>query len=279
MEKGKVIVTGATGSIGVNVVRRLLAKGIPVIMACRNMKKAYKIKDSINEEIQSDVEVVNLDLTSFKSILKFIEVIANQYDKPVGLLNNAGIMCRNFSKTEDGFETTIEVNYIGTFLLTRLIIPLMSENFSIVNTVSLTCKVSEVNENFFDVNEETFKQLGTYGNSKLALLLFSLSLSEKISNGNHINMTDPGVVNSNMISMKRWFDPLANLIFRPFCKSPVKGAIPAINALMSDKNGILFSGNGHKVLKDKYRFHKYKDWLWNKTEELIYNKGIDLDKL
>lgn len=279
MEKGKVIVTGATGSIGVNIVKILLSKGIPVIMACRNTKKASKIKDFINKEIHTDIEVMNLDLTSFKSILKFIEDIANQKDRPVGLLNNAGTMCRNFSKTEDGFETTIGVNYIGTFLLTRLLIPLMSENFSIVNTVSITCKISEVNKNFFDVDERKFRQLGTYGNSKLALLLFSLSLSEKISKGNHINMTDPGVVNSNMISMERWFDPLANLVFRPFCKSPVKGAIPAINALMSDENGILFSGNGHKVLKDKYRFHKYKDWLWDETEELISTKGIDLDKI
>ena len=63
-----------------------------------------------------------------------------------------------------------------------------------------------------------------------------------------VNATDPGIVNSNMITMGRWFDPLADMIFRPFCKSPAKGAIPAINAITSGLSGRYFLGNGSRTL-------------------------------
>ena len=278
MEKSKIIVTGATGSIGLAAVKYLLSKDLPVIMACRNIKKADSQRDNLIKQFpHSEIDVLELDLNSLASIRAFVEEIKNQGFKVDKLLNNAGIICRDFTVNDDGFETTLAVNYLGPLYLSKLMIPLMDNDFNIVNTVSVTRGVSKLDEHFFDLDKKRYSQLGTYGKAKYALFLSSLTLSEKIKNGS-VNLTDPGVVDSNMISMHRWFDPLADVLFRPFCKSPEKGAIPAVNALLykSTDNGQqstdllqrnvkLFSGNKSKVISQKHYDNPLRKWLWEET--------------
>ncbi|MGN0033809.1 MAG: SDR family NAD(P)-dependent oxidoreductase [Candidatus Limimorpha sp.] len=271
MEKAKVIVTGASGSIGGAASRILLKNGCDVVMACRNIKKGNATRDVLLHDFPcSKVELLHLDLASSVSVKHFCQEVAQMDPRPKYLLNNAGIMCRDFSTTADGFEMTVGTNLIGTALLIRLIMPLMGNGFHIVNTVSLTRYVSDIDSRFFDVDGKRFRQLGTYGESKLALLLYSLRLSQTIPEGCYVNMTDPGVVNSNMITMKRWFDPLADILFRPFfCSSPEKGAIPACNALFSNDNGLLFSGKKKSSLPKKFANHKMTEWIWNETNSII----------
>ncbi len=274
MEKSQVIVTGASGSIGNAAVKSLLSKDLPVIMACRNVKKASLQRDVLLKQFpHSEIEILELDLNSLNSIKIFVDNIKDKGFKVNKLLNNAGIICRDFSINEDGFETTVAVNYIGPLYLTKLMIPLMDEGFNIVNTVSVTRGISRLDEHFFDLDKKSFSQLGTYGKAKYALFLSSLTLSENIKKGS-VNLTDPGVVDSNMISMHRWFDPLADVFFRPFCKSPEKGAIPAVNALMStDSDHVdevrLFSGNKSKVISKKHYDSPIREWLWMETEKKI----------
>ena len=272
MEKNQIIVTGATGSIGLAATKSLLSKDLPVIMACRNIKKANSQRDILIKEFpHSEIDVIELDLNSLYSIRTFTENIKNQGFKVDKLLNNAGIICRDFTVNDDGFETTVAVNYLGPLYLTQLMIPLMSDDFTVVNTVSVTRGVSKLDKNFFDLDKKRFSQLGTYGKAKYALFLSSLTLSEKIKNG-RVNLTDPGVVDSNMISMHRWFDPLADVLFRPFCKSPEKGAIPAVNALLykttrqeDNETTRLFSGNKSKVIPQKYYDEAIREWLWEES--------------
>ena len=272
MEKNKIIVTGATGSIGLAATKSLLSKDLPVIMACRNIKKANSQRDILIKEFpHSEIDVIELDLNSLYSIRTFTENIKNQGFKVDKLLNNAGIICRDFTVNDDGFETTVAVNYLGPLYLTQLMIPLMSDDFTVVNTVSVTRGVSKLDKHFFDLDKKRFSQLGTYGKAKYALFLSSLTLSEKIKKG-RVNLTDPGVVDSNMISMHRWFDPLADVLFRPFCKSPEKGAIPAVNALLykttrqqDNETTRLFSGNKSKVIPQKYYDEAIREWLWEES--------------
>ncbi|MBQ2852643.1 MAG: SDR family NAD(P)-dependent oxidoreductase [Bacteroidales bacterium] len=274
MEKSKIIVTGATGSIGLAAVKSLLSKDLPVIMACRNIKKADSQRDDLIKQFpHSEIDIIELDLNSLASIRAFVEEIKNQGFKVDKLLNNAGIICRDFTVNDDGFETTLAVNYLGPLYLSKLMIPLMDNDFNIVNTVSVTRGVSKLDEHFFDLDKKRFSQLGTYGKAKYALFLSSLTLSEKIKNGS-VNLTDPGVVDSNMISMHRWFDPLADVLFRPFCKSPEKGAIPAVNALLQPIansqqptacNVKLFSGNRSKVIPQKHYDNPLRKWLWEES--------------
>lgn len=258
-------------------------------MACRNIKKANSQRDILIKEFpNSEINVLELDLNSLSSIKAFTENIKNQGFKVNRLLNNAGIICRDFSINEDGFETTVAVNYLGPLYLTKLMIPLMDQDFNVVNTVSVTRGVSKLDRHFFDLDKKRFSQLGTYGKAKYALFLSSLTLAEKIRNGK-VNLTDPGVVDSNMISMHRWFDPLADVLFRPFCKSPDKGAIPAVNALLMTTDNRqqtadfihnevkLFSGNRSKTISQKYYDEVIREWLWEETNLKLKAESQDRD--
>lgn len=277
MEKNPFIVTGASGSIGSEATKGLLLKGMPVIMAVRNIAKAQPIKEKLENEIPNcQVSIMKLDLTNFKSVYEFVENLKQQNITPAGILNNAATLNRDYTLTEDGYEATVQTNYLSVYMLTRMLIPIMTENATIVNTVSITRKIAKLDKNFFNNGEEQYSQLGTYSTTKFALLLFTAGLIERYGKKFHVNATDPGVVNSNMISMHRWFDPLADIFFRPFIKTPAQGAMPAINASTSEKTGFLFQKNSSKEFPKEYNANELTNWLWETSEGILKNKGYIL---
>lgn len=233
--------------MGRAAVKAMAGKGYAVIMACRNLEKGAAVRDDILSELPgAKLELLHLDLASLASVQAFSEIIAGRCDEGMvlgGLFNNAGIINRYFKVTEDGYENTMATNFVGPMALTEALLPHFAQGAHIVSMVSLTCGMTRLDKDFLTPRKEDFHQLRTYARSKLALLLYTLSLSQRVSGRIHVNMADPGIVNSNMISMGRWFDPLADVLFRPFCKSPENGAAPAVRALLSDKHQRFFIGN------------------------------------
>lgn len=68
-----------------------------------------------------------------------------------------------------------------------------------------------------------------------------------------MNAADPGIVSTNIIRMDMWFDPLTDLFFRPFIRTPREGAETAIKLLL-DKNlegvsGAMFASCRQRKLK------------------------------
>ena len=193
------------------------------------------------------------------------------------MVNNAGVISRGFSTTADGFETTVGVNYIGTYLLTRLMMPILkrSEGLSrIMNTVSVMAKLGRVEKDFFTPKEEGFRRLRTYACSKLALMMFTQSLAERLKGSDSVvvNAYDPGVVNTDMITMGKWFDPLANIFLRPLLKNAEKAASQQCDALFPEKergSGWVYKGNRHFRIRDFAASHRNKDWLFMQTERIL----------
>ena len=235
-------------------------------------ERGYNVIGTTRREPREGERTLNLG--SLQSIMEFVEKLKADGIKVDGLLNNAGTMEKTFGRNADGFERVTATNYIGTYLLSRLMIQAMGKDLHVANTVSLTCYIAKFGKDFFDVNEQNYSQLGTYGNSKYAVMLFSQELARRT--GNRVNMTDPGVVNSRMLHMDRWFDPLADALFRPFCKSAEGGAIPAVNAVTNDCTMQLFRGNNHKDVPRKWQDFELAAWLWNETENQLKIKGITL---
>ena len=81
----------------------------------------------------------------------------------------------------DGIEGTLAVNYAAPYLLTRMLLPQMEQGAHIVNMVSLTSKLSSIDKDILHMPEQSFSQLGTYGKTKLALLLFTAELDRRIA--------------------------------------------------------------------------------------------------
>lgn len=84
--------------------------------------------------------------------------------------------------------------------------------------------MGEVGDHFFETDSEHYRRFKAYPDSKLAVLMFTTELARRVHGRSIVvNAVDPGVVNTGMITMHRWYDPLADIFFRPFIKSPERG--------------------------------------------------------
>lgn len=265
--RDRIIVTGASGAMGAAATRYLAGKGYHVVMACRNPEKAETVRRGIMSDIpDAEIGIMQLDLSSLESVRDFVKGLEGE--RISALLNNAGVISRGYSLTGDGLENTFAVNYFGTVLLTRLLLPLLIPEAHVVNTVSLTCRFVKVSDKSLMPEEKEFSRLGTYAKSKLALLHFSQELARR-NPLLKVNVADPGIVNSNMISMGKWFDPLADALFRPFCKSPEKGVRPALSALFSELSGKYFVGQRVIDIPGRFVDQELEKRLWDETSRII----------
>lgn len=101
-----------------------------LILGCRNIEKGEAAKELIlaqpDVSPKSSVEVWNLDLDSFDSVKSFADRVITQLPRLDGLIANAGIALYEFS-TSEGFERTLTVNVVSTFLLCLLVLPKIKE--------------------------------------------------------------------------------------------------------------------------------------------------------
>ena len=271
------IITGADGGMGTEITRAVAKAGYRIIMACYNPKKAEIVRERLSEETGNpDLEIMGIDLSSMQSVVFFADQILERNLPITLLMNNAGTLETGFHTTPDGFERTVSVNYMGPYLLTRKLIPLMTRGARIVNMVSCTYAIGKLDfpDFFYRGKLGAFWRIPVYSNTKLALLLFTFELAEQLrEKGITVNAADPGIVSTNMITMHKWFDPLTDIFFRPFIRKPKEGASTAIGLLLDPKEagvtGQLYVSNHRKRLSDKYTNHVRKEQLWEVTERVL----------
>lgn len=269
-----IVITGANGGIGQAETRALAKSGQKIIMACRNLEKAEQMRQQVVRETgNTEIEVMSLDLASFASVFRFAGEIRERGEKVEVLINNAGIMCRDFQQTGDGLEMMTQVNYAAPYLLTRLLLPMMEDGGRIINTTSCTYRMGKVDEDFFQLTGREYRLFPVYGSTKLAVLLFTVELAERMeARSIGVFAVDPGIVDTGIITMHRWFDPLADCFFRPFIKSPEKGAKAAVLLAGSDgkyASGTMWVDARERNMPVKVIRHPFRRKLWNMTEELL----------
>ena len=276
MMKKTAVITGADGGMGSEITKAVAQAGYHVIMVCYTSFKGEERKSRIILDTENeDIEVVQSDLSSMESVVEAVRKIKSKTQSVDLLMNNAGTMCTHYIRTEDGFEHTVAVNYLAPFLLTNGLLPLMHEVSRVVNMVSCTYAIGKIGPNFFTKGREgTFIRIPIYSNTKLALWLFTRELSERVKDrGITVNAADPGIVSTNIIRMDMWFDPLTDVLFRPFIRTPRQGADTAIHLLLDEKcdgvTGAMFASCKQRKLKDKYLNHPQMKELWEQTEKKL----------
>ena len=82
-----------------------------------------------------------------------------------------------------------------------------------------------------------------------------------------------GIVSTNIITMHMWFDPLTDMLFRPFIRTPRKGAATAVGLLLDEdagkRTGTLNASCRPKSLSEKYTRHVQMEELWERTENIV----------
>ena len=277
MEKKLAVITGADGGMGTEITRAVARAGYRVIMACYDSAKAEAKRRMLAEATgNAEIEVRGIDLASLASVAAFADRLLQEGTPLALLMNNAGTMETGRHITEDGLERTVSVNYVGPYLLTRKLLPLMGEGSRVVNMVSCTYAIGRLDfpDFFLQGKKGAFWRIPIYSNTKLALTLFTIELARRVKErGIVVNAADPGIVSTNIITMHMWFDPLTDILFRPFIRTPRQGAATAVSLLLDKeagrRTGTLNVSCHPKQLSDKYLHHKQADELWRLTEERV----------
>ncbi|RVE46767.1 hypothetical protein evm_008551 [Chilo suppressalis] len=277
MDGKTVIVTGCTSGIGKETAKELAKRGAKVIMACRNIEAAEKIKNNIIESTKNEkVFVKKLDLSSFKSIRVFAEEIKSTEDKLEVLVHNAGYaeMFRK-KKSEDDIELTMATNHYGPFLLTHLLIDLLKKSAPsrIVVVASSLYRLASVNlENPNPV--DTFPAYLYYA-SKEANILFTRELARRLEGtGVTANCLHPGLIDSgiwrNVPAPISWF---LLLIIKCFFKTPREGCQTTVMLAADEKleivSGKYFSDCGESSVSNRAGDMGRAKKLWELSETMV----------
>ncbi|MGB3775788.1 MAG: oxidoreductase, partial [Leeuwenhoekiella sp.] len=265
----------------------LVKKEYMVLMACRDLEKAENAKQQLLKQVGSaKLDILPLDLASLDSVRAFAENFLKNYNRLDLLINNAGVMIPPYKKTIDGYELQFQANYLGHFLLTGLLLPLLihTQNSRVVALSSKAHENAEID--FEDLqSEENYSRWKAYGQSKLACLMFAKELNRRLQNIEASTIAlaaHPGISNTALFRyFPKWFNKIISPILSPIMShAPEEAAKTILNAALGNDvtggsyygpTGFMgFKGPPGEVAPSKNANDKeVASRLWEVSEELV----------
>ena len=141
-----VLVTGANKGIGFGIAKHLGKSGWQVVIGARDERRAEKAIGELKSEGIDVLGWVNIELRNLANIEQAAKEITERYPGLSLLVNNAGIpgdMSVNSEHTElSDIKETLDVNFIGTFVLTKALMPLLTKNDGRIANVTVPSEIS-----------------------------------------------------------------------------------------------------------------------------------------
>ena len=265
------LITGASSGLGLAVSKKFANMGANTIMLCRTKEKGENAVLEIKKETpNASVDSMICDLASMKSIQSFIKDLKGKYSELDILYNNAAVMKRKRTITEDGFEMMFQVNYLAPFILMNSFLELL-KNGSSPYIINNGRPADKYRLDFDDLQfEKNYHMYHSFFKTKLCLLFASLELSRRHeSDGITVTMIDPGPFKSDLVRDV----PLMGWVKNLFSASVDKAAENILYHLVSDKeknkNGKVFKEKQEKPLIEYWKDTGVSGRLWSVTESLI----------
>lgn len=300
-----VIITGASDGLGKIVAEELLKRGAKVIYACRNEKKTLELIGQLDKKYQENATFMKLDLSSFDSIKQFCENANTKLKRLDILVNNGGSIFEEYSKTENGIESTLHINTLAPILISQELLNLLHQSKGrIVNVASKAhirhqFKSSEFSKWDLEKNlpsKSGFSAFAQYAISKLGNVYFNQYLHEYITHEKLEVKTvalHPGSVQTDMwgtrktLSLKIIFffiKPIFWLIF----KTPIYGAQTILHCCYDKeiKSGAYYQDCELKAVvahadwkekENRYAFIEYLRGLINNSESKALSFNLTLN--
>lgn len=276
-----IVITGGNTGIGKEAAVGLARLGACVVITSRNDERGRAARDEIaHRSGNTEVDVMSLDLASFRSIRSFAADVLDRFDRLDVLVNNAGLIHRRRTETEEGFETTFGVNHLGHFLLTERLLDRLraSSPARVVVVASDAHKGARRGLDFDDLQSTRRYRWGNaYSKSKLANIYFARELARRLDrSGVTTNSLHPGFVRSDfgrggdLGPVYGWG---IKYLAGPFAISPEKGARTTIYLSSSPEVDGVTGGYFHKckpatpsaVARDDASARR----LWDVSEQLV----------
>ncbi|KAF6763188.1 hypothetical protein DFP72DRAFT_526448 [Ephemerocybe angulata] len=214
-----VVVVGANTGLGFETVKHFARmKPGKIVLACRNEAKGKAALDKLQEDTGYITgELWLIDLTSFASVVAFVDRYEREGGRLDILVANAGVVDFKYKETIDGWEETLQVNSLSTSLICMLLAPRMAETAKTYSTqprivivgseahywTAIPDEVYDAPSSFKLISSKDFstpqRMMQRYHDSKLLSVFFTLSLAELLKNSPIIvNTVNPGVCHSEL---------------------------------------------------------------------------------
>jgi retinol dehydrogenase-12 len=267
------LITGPTSGIGRFTALELARRGYDLILVARNAAKARELQLEIGETVRTGF--IQCDLSSIGSVKQAVEEITANYHRIDLLINNAGLIVQRRQTTADGIELTFATNHLGPFILTTGLADLLkaAESARVVNLVS--------EAHFFALRYQTAKlanpphyhDLLIYSRSKLANILFSNELSERLAPfGITSNAVHPGTVSSSFGGESNGATSWFMKSFKPFFRTPEQAAAGIVHVAtapeLSNVTGRYFANSKPARSSAKAKSRVLARELWEFSEVL-----------
>jgi len=239
----RALITGVTGGLGFHTALQLARHGAELVVTARDAGRAEDTLARLRHEVPGAVvAVVPLDLADLADVRRAADDVAARHDRLDIMVNNAGIMIPPSRRTADGFELQLGTNHLGHFLWTALLWPLLTPTARVVSVSSLAHgSVRGIDLRSFtpEGSPRRYRRWQSYGESKLANLLFALELDRR-AKASGLGMVSvaahPGFASTNLtrtgLAMGRGSLVASGLhqVSRPFGQSAAMGALPLLMA-------------------------------------------------
>jgi retinol dehydrogenase 14 len=221
--KGKsVLITGATSGIGFHTARALASMGARVLVTGRDEARGRAALDRLRLEARHDrVAFLAVDHSTVGGNRDLAERVLQRVDRLDVLVNNVGAIHARRQETEDGYDATLAMNFLGPFVLMPLL--LESAPACVVNVVSSAYSMWK-RDPFEDLAaKQRYVGIEAYAHSKLLNILWTFALARRLEGSGVVaNAVNPGMAWTNQtramtpetVPAWRLFWPLVRLVQR-----------------------------------------------------------------
>ena len=235
--KNVIITGGARQSIGYEVAKTLAAWGAHVTVT--SLEDVEPLQQALHSDLQEmpgkdssyerRVVARHMNLCDPRSVADFVAWYGSNHERLHVLVNNAGVFkdIAGLSKTpilsDDGIEIHWRTNFLGTFHLTSLLLPMLAETGRLTGDARVVITSSHVyedgrNELFFSEEPEDYKSWRSYSQAKLALVHLSFEIQRRYAKEYNLQsvVLHPGSVRTNLTSSGLDGNPALKAVHRLF---------------------------------------------------------------
>jgi len=277
--RGKIcLVTGATNGIGKAAARAIAAAGATLLVHGRDRAKGHATIDEIRASTgNNDVHLLLADFASLDDVQTLAIEIEQRFGLLHVLINNAGLLTDQRQVSRDGFELTFAVNHLAPFLLTNLLLDTLTAAAPARIATNSSSAMGGGRINLDDLQMEAgFDGWTAYANTKLANVLFSNLLAEKISGTGVVsNSFCPGLIDTDLLTGNRDFGIAEIQRLRTRMRTPDEGAVTPVFLACAEEDGgmtgsffLTSHGGGKKPLQLRWDM-EVAQRLWDASMEYV----------
>ena len=198
----RVLVTGVSAGIGVEIACALLANGASVVGTARNLDKAKTATEHLRAQAASggELDLVELDLASLASVRSCADSLLLAGKPLDGIIANAGLMAGPKAATADGIEAQFGTNYLGHFVLINRLAPLLTPSARVVMVSSAGHRRTDIDLDDPNFERTPYNEYLAYGGSKTATILFAVEFDRRYRfRGIRATAVHPGAIQTETV--------------------------------------------------------------------------------